>query len=69
MVHWDGTSVVVTVFGLVRFHGEFRVPGASGRGALVAFTALVMFRKCWGWMFCGFHSIRGVRASPPFCGV
>ena len=43
-------------FGLVRFHGAFRVPGALGRGALVAFTALVLFRKCWGWMICGFHS-------------
>ena len=43
-------------FGLVRFHGAFRVPGALGRGTLVAFTALVLFRKCWGWTFCGFHS-------------
>ena len=54
MVHWDGTSVVVTAFcsaheafGLVCFHGAFRVPGALGRGALVAFIALVLFMKCW----------------------
>ena len=48
MVHWDGTSVVVTAFcstheafGLVRFHGAFRVPGTLGRGALVAGSAKV----------------------------
>ena len=41
IVHWDGTSVVVTAFcsaheafGLVCFHGAFRVPGALGRGPL-----------------------------------
>ena len=57
-------------FGLVCFHGAFRVPGALGGGALVAFTALVLFGKCWGWMFCGFQSSCGIRAGPPlFCGV
>ena len=56
MVHWDGTSVAVTAFGLVRFYGAFRVSGAFGRGALVEYTAFVLFRKCWGWTFCGFHS-------------
>ena len=53
-------------FGLVRFHGAFRVPEALGRGALVAFTALVLFRKCWGWMFCGFHSSCSFWAGPLF---
>ena len=38
-------------FGLVCFHGAFRVSGVFGVGALVAFTAFVLFRKCWGWMF------------------
>ena len=55
MVHWDGTSVVVTAFccvheafGLVRFHGALRVPGTLRQGARVAFTVPVLVRKCWG---------------------
>ena len=77
MVHWDGTSVVVTAFcsaheafGLVCFHGAFRVPGTLGRGALVAFTAPVLVRKCWGWMFLWLSQhLRRSGCPSSFCGV
>ena len=77
MVHWDGTSVVVTAFcsaheafGLVRFHGAFRVPGTLGRGALVAFTAPVLVRKCWGWMFLWLSQhLRRSGCPPPFVAL
>ena len=66
MVHWDGTSVVVTAFcsaheafGLVRFHGAFRVPGTLGLwggGPLWRSQRLYWLGNVGVGCFCGFHS-------------
>ena len=64
MVHWGGIPLAFTAFvsayeafGLVRFHGAFRVSGALGRGPLWRSHRLYCLGSVGVGRFCGFHSI------------
>ena len=57
-------------FGLVRFHGAFRVPGALGQGPLWRSQRLYCLGSVGVGCFVAFTAIVGFGLAPlPFCGV